>query len=157
MGEYYSMIQLLAPGVIGLTDAYFARMYTRPIAQGMLKDASEAEKIECSQHIEALRYRVSRENNIVNEKSSSFLHKHIPAKFEFCVLHDCTPFVSDSSVIKERHNVHAASRLEKVTTVLTLIDAIRKNSKTTSSSSPRATICSKTCRSCAAVTCTLET
>ena len=105
MGEYYSMIQLLAPGVIGLTDADFARMYTRPIAQGMLKDASEAEKIECSQHIEALRYRVSRENNIVNEKSSSFLHKHIPAKFEFCVLHDCTPFVSDSSVIKERHNI----------------------------------------------------
>ena len=124
LGEYYSMIELLAPGILGATESDFSRLYARAIEQGMLKDATPSEVRECDKHIKALRWRI---NDIVCEQSAIILKECIPPKRECCILHDCDPIVSDSSVIKERHNVQAAARDCKVAMISCIVDSIRKN------------------------------
>ena len=125
LGEYYSMLQLLAPGVLGMTEGDFTRLLARPIKQGMLTGASDDEMRECDIHVHALRKQVEL---IVWEKSTSYLKEYIvKPKQEVCVLHGCNTVVSDSSVIKERHNVHTAARDTKVQTVVDIIDSIRRH------------------------------
>lgn len=124
LGEFYSLIELLAPAILGATEGDFARLYANAIEHGMLKNATPAEVLECDKHIKALRWRV---NYVVCEQSANILHDSIPPKHECCILHDCDTIASDSSVIKERHNVMAAARDCKVSTISFIIDTIHKN------------------------------
>lgn len=132
--EYYNLIELLAPGILGSTPSEFVRMYETPIQAGMSKTADADVIKEANATIKALRQRLnmpdaSNSMVVVHEQSSlEILEDTIGPKVEFCLFHACSGTVlQDPNVINERHNVCVAARPEKIYIILQLIKSIRRN------------------------------
>jgi SNF2 family DNA or RNA helicase len=119
--EYYAMVQLLAPGLLGKTKSEFRKKYSRVIEKGMLKDSTEKEISECEKAVQVMRWRMS---EIMHERSSELLYDHIPAKNEFRISHPCDDIELDENLFVELRNVESAACKYKVITAVSLIDCI---------------------------------
>lgn len=122
--EYFTMIQLVSPGLLGANVADFNKLYGNDIEAGMLKDATDQQVAKSERTVQVLRWRVQ---DVMHDQSADILRSTIPAKTEFRLLHGSDEVVPDDSVIVERHNVHDAARDEKTLLVKTLVGTIRAN------------------------------
>eukprot|EP00966_Prymnesium_polylepis_P237799 5500090-Prymnesium_polylepis.1 len=122
--EYYAMIELLAPGLLGSNLAEFNKLYGRPIESGMLRDSTDEQISKCERTIQVMRWRIE---NIMNEKSAALLRSTIPSKLEVRVPHPCDEVDEAPDMFQERNNVHSAARPYKIMATITIIDAIQAN------------------------------
>lgn len=121
--EYFSMVQLLQPGLLGDTVGHFNQLYGHAIDKGMQKDSTDAEVATSERTVQIMRWKAAA---VMHDKSAAVLLKELDEKREYRLLHACSqPVPTDSSWIKERHNVHEAARGDKVALTISLIDAIR--------------------------------
>ena len=121
--EYYAMVQLLSPGLLGDTLTTFRKTYGRAIEDGMLKDSTDEQISNCEKAVQVLHWRMV---DIMHEKSPELLREHIPPKHEFRISHDCDPRVEENgNPIVEYHNVQTAARTHKLIAAVSLIDCIR--------------------------------
>ena len=77
--EYYAMVQLLSPGLLGDTLTTFRKTYGRAIEDGMLKDSTDEQISNCEKAVQVL-WRMA---DVMHEKSPELLREHIPSKHEF--------------------------------------------------------------------------
>ena len=124
--EYFTMVHLLQPGLLGANVGEFNRLYATNIEKGMQKDSSDESIAYSERCVQMLRWKVA---DVMHDRSAAVLLSSIE-KTEFRVLHPSNPVVQDpsGSWITERHNVHEAARDHKVAVTVALIDAIRSNS-----------------------------
>ena len=121
LDEYFAMVQLLSPGLLGVSLSDFKSKYGRSIEQGMLKDSTDEQISKCERAVQVLRWRMA---DVMHEKSSDLLQEHIPSKVEYRLSHPCDEVQADPSVIVEYHNVQTAARHHKVMAVVALLDCI---------------------------------
>ncbi len=123
LDEYYWMVQLLAPNLLGASLSDFKRQFGNSIINGMLKDSTKAQIKRCERAVQMLRWRMEK---VMHEKSASLLQKELPNKVEYRIQHHCSlPIAPDSNQIKERHAVHESARPDKMALGVALLDAIR--------------------------------
>lgn len=120
--EYYTMIELLQPGLLGASVAEFNRVFGNVIDSGMQKDSTPQQVAASERCVTTLRLKAAL---VMHAMSSTILHSAIKPKHEFRILHGCKPVKEDASWIVERHNVHDAARQHKVEVAVGIIDAIR--------------------------------
>lgn len=134
--EYYNLIHLLAPGILGLTQSIFQEYFNDPIIAGLCKGASDCDIMMCNMLMTQMQNRLVVPENIggifmavVHEQSSGeFLKASIPPKREFCVLHDCDDEVEpNASIFVERLNAQTAARANKINVIIALIRDIREH------------------------------
>ena len=127
--EYFTMTQLIRPGLLGNTEREFKQKYANAIDAGMHKDSTTAQQNIAERTVMVLRQFAS---ETVHDVSVDVLKKCLPTKYEFRLLHASAEVEVDASLIKQRHNVHEAARHSKVTLVAQMIDQIRINQPTSS-------------------------
>lgn len=120
--EYYTMIELVEPSLLGNSVAEFNRLYGNVIEKGMTKDATDVQIAQSERLVHVLRWRVA---DVMHDKSAEWLRDSIPPKSEFRLLHGCDSYASDPSILNERHNVHDAARRHKLQLFTALVDSIR--------------------------------
>jgi SNF2 family DNA or RNA helicase len=130
MREYYTMINLCAPGLLGSSVADFNKMYAFPIENGMTKDSSKAERSRSEQLVWMLRKQC---DVVMHSCSAELLHKTLHPKVEFCLLQgmdvdedEDEDEDEEEGILQARHQVAANCRYAKSSLVVHLIDSIRK-------------------------------
>jgi superfamily II DNA or RNA helicase len=119
--EYYHMMQLISPGLLGKTVSEFKIKYGNDIEAGMTSDATPVQIVKSEQRVQVLRWMVQ---SFMDDASVSLLRDAVPPKTEFCIFHPCKQIDSSYSPLTVRHEVHEASRLFKVNVVETLVKTI---------------------------------
>lgn len=123
--EYFAMVHLMSPGLLGTKIADFNKVYGADIERGMLKESTDEEIAKSKRAVVRLKKTVE---EVMHSVPSAVLKDMLPKKIEFRLLHDVTTELADvdsgAGVITERHNVHAAALLDKVTLTVELIDEI---------------------------------
>ena len=120
--EFFTMVHLLDPGLLGDSVGKFNQHFAHKIEKGMQRDSSPEKVAESERYVEMLRWKLK---DVMHDRSSAMHLSSIP-KCEFRVLHPSNPVVKDPSWIKERHNVHDASLEQKVSLTVALLDAIHE-------------------------------
>ena len=126
--EYYTMVNLVAPGILGNSVMEFNKLYGSAIEKGMMRDSSDDDIITSERTVQMLLYRVE---HVMHRRSASLLRLTLPKKKEFRLLH---PAPTDDGgvcsfggggVIEERHEVAKACRDIKAKLTIELIDSIQ--------------------------------
>lgn len=120
--EFFTMVHLLDPGLLGDNVGKFNQHYAHKIERGMQRDSSPETVAESERYVEMLRWKLQ---NVMHDRSAA-IHLSCIDKCEFRVLHPSNPVVKNPSWIKERHNVHDASLEQKVRLTVALLDAIHE-------------------------------
>lgn len=121
--EYYSLVELLDPGLLGETPAQFMSLYGNAIDAAASRGATSQQKAHGACIVKALSWKLE---PLLHKENSDFLSELVPMpKFECCLLHESDTPAADPSVIMARHNVHVAARDKKVEVTMALIDGIR--------------------------------
>lgn len=122
--EYYHMMTLLAPGLLGDSVSDFRRLYGNDIEKGMMS-ASTKDQIQLSeQRVQVLRWMVE---EYMDDESLALLRDAIPAKTEFCIRHPCLDVDTSLNPLSLRHEVHEKSRPFKLCVISLLIRTIQAN------------------------------
>lgn len=111
LDEYYALIELLEPGLLGKTPADFRKRFGNVIDAGMHKDSTDAEVAASGRMTQIMRWQV---NHVMHDRTAAILQVSIPDKTEFRISHMCEKYQPDANPIVERHRVHDASRDHKV-------------------------------------------
>ncbi|GMI00239.1 hypothetical protein TrST_g8626 [Triparma strigata] len=123
LAEFWAIINMLSPGLLGATHGDFKGTYADDIESGMTADATDDERKMCERKVQMLRWRV---HDIMCEAGTALIAELLPEKFEYRINHPCSVSIADNeNKIVERHSVHVAARTEKTRCAEQLIDAIR--------------------------------
>ena len=126
--EYFAMVHLMTPGLLGTKMSEFNKTYGADIERGMLKESTDDEIAKSKRAVVRLKKTVE---DVMHSVPSSILKEMLPKKIEFRLLHKVAAEVSssDGGVIAERHELHAAALMEKTILTIELIDAIGQESE----------------------------
>jgi len=121
--EYFAMIHLMSPGLLGNKISEFNKTYGADIERGMLKESTDEEIAKSKRAVVRLKKTV---DDVMHSVPNAILKGMLPKKIEFRLLHKVLSEVSpsDAGVITERHELHAASVHMKAILTIELIDAI---------------------------------
>lgn len=125
--EFYTMINLCAPGLLGASIVAFNKVYGIPIQDGMMKDSTEAQQRLSERTVWMLRKRC--EELVMHCRSAELLHKTLEKKLEFRVLHpgNSSGVHDDLPILQQRHHVAVDNRDGKTEVTLGLIDSIQSS------------------------------
>lgn len=122
--EYYAMVHLMSPGLLGTKISEFNKIYGSDIERGMLKESSDEQIAKSKRAVVRLKKTV---DDVMHSVPGAVLKQMLPKKLEFRLLHEVTEKVETSNttgVITERHELHTAAMPAKALLVIELVDAI---------------------------------
>lgn len=122
LDEYYTMTELIAPGLLGASLTQFRQSYASIIEKGMLKDSTDLERKQSERTTQVLRWQME---SVMHDKSAAYLKLSIPTKKEYCVALSFPPVAEMGNPITEYHTISDLTRERKVSVIDHLIGIIQ--------------------------------
>ena len=123
--EYYNMVSLISPGLIGNTALEFETSYARVIEAGAQKGADEQAQFDGKKTMQMLRWDIE---SVVDFASAEVIAEQLPEKREFVVMHkyrfDDEEADTEGNYLELRNTEHEKGLEVKAVVVGELLNAI---------------------------------